>query len=76
MKRLHDGLLSKHGSMLFNCLPKYIGSMSGCSVLSFKRELDNFLQTIPDEPIIPGYVGGNGTVYGSNSLIDILSMTI
>ena len=75
LKKLHDGLLSKHGSLLFNCLPKNIRNMSGCSVISFKRELDNYLQTILDEPLIPGYGGGNRTLYGSNSLIDILSVT-
>ena len=75
LKKLHDGLLSKHGSLLFNCLPKNIRNMSGCSVVSFKRELDNYLQTIPDEPLIPGYGRGNRTLYGSNSLIDILSVT-
>ena len=72
VRKLHDGLLSQHGTKLFNCLPKHLRNISGCSVNSFKNELDKFLQSVPDEPIIPGYTGGNGSMYGSNSLVDIL----
>ena len=69
---LYDSSLTVHGSKLFNCLPKYLRNISGCSINSFKHKLDNFLKDIPDQPVIPGYVGGNGALYGSNSLIDIL----
>ena len=70
VSKLHDGLLSQHGPKLLNCIPKYLRNISGCSVDSFKNKLDKFLQGVPDEPTIPGYTGGNGSLYGSNSLID------
>lgn len=28
---------------------------TGCSVTNFKRELDNFLKEVPDNPPVPGY---------------------
>ena len=42
------------GPRLFNVLPKHLRDMSGCSTERFKGELD--LETIPDEPLIPGTV--------------------
>ena len=72
IQNLHDDSLVAHGSKLFNCLPKYLRDISGCSLNSFKHKLDNFLKDVPDEPVIPGYVGGNQALYGSNSLLDIL----
>ena len=56
------------GPRLFNVLPKHLRDMSGCSTERFKGELDRYLETIPDEPLIPGL-----TQYrrcDSNSVID------
>ena len=56
------------GPRLFNVLPKDLRDMSGCSTERFKGELDYYLETIPDEPLIPGL-----TQYrrcDSNSVID------
>lgn len=56
------------GPRLFNCLPPTIRNISDCSVECFKRELDKFLMSIPDEPPVRGY-----TQYRrceTNSLID------
>ena len=53
---------------IFNSLPKDLGNFKGGTVEEFKLRLDKYLQTIPDEPLIPGY-----TVYrtiDTNSLID------
>ena len=36
---------------LFNCLPRNLRNISSCSVLTFKRRLDAFLKTIPDDPL-------------------------
>ena len=69
---IYDSSMAVHGSKLYNCLPKYIRNLSGCSINSFKHELDKLLKHVPDQPVIPGYVGGNQALYGSNSLIDIL----
>ena len=42
------------GPPLFNCLPQSLRNISNCSVQSFKFHLDNYLQTIPDLPVVPG----------------------
>ena len=72
LQSIHEGSFVVHGSKLFNCLPKAIRNMSGCSINIFKNKLDSFLQEVPDEPVLPGYTGGNQSLYGSNSLLHIL----
>ena len=42
-------------SQLFNCLPVGIRNITGKSVNYFKRYLDNYLKSIPDQPSIPCY---------------------
>ena len=59
------------GPRLFNCLPKQIRNTTNVTVDKFKSQLDKFLATIPDEPLIPGY-----TQYRkipTNSLLDWVS---
>ena len=56
------------GPRLFNHLPSSIRDMSGCSVDTFKRALDKYLDTIPDEPRVPKLV--KFCSKGSNSLIE------
>ena len=56
IKTIRHGSFSIHAPQLFNSLPKDIRNISGCSVDVFKRELDKYLQRIPDEPLIKGYV--------------------
>ena len=36
------------------------------------KELDNFLNTVPDQPVVPGLVPGSRDLWGnpSNSIID------
>ena len=58
-----------NGAQLFNVLPKPLRDMSGVSLDSFKRALDQFLNTVPDEPQIPGYTAYRRA--DSNSIIDI-----
>ena len=55
------------GPRLFNILPAKIRNISGCSVDSFKHNLDKYLQTVPDEPQIKGYTATRRAE--SNSLI-------
>ncbi len=43
--------------------------MSGQSIDVFKRNLDNFLRLVPDEPLVPGYTAMRKT--DSNSLLDL-----
>ena len=45
-----------HGGKLFNSLPKYLRNMAGKNLDDFKEKLDNYLQSIPDEPKVDGYI--------------------
>ena len=47
--------LPVHGQQLFNCLPKELRNLTNCEVDAFKGELDRYLCTVPDEPLIRGY---------------------
>ena len=62
-----------HSAKLFNCLPKEIRDLTNCSKDVFKKHLDNYLRTVPDEPQISGY-----TLFkraDSNSLIDMSNLS-
>ena len=56
------------GPRLFNCLPKILRSLTKCDTPTFKRELDKFLATVPDQPLIPGLTKYRKVE--SNSLVD------
>ena len=47
--------LGYRGPLLFNTLPADIRNITNVPVDTFKKELDKFLSTVPDEPQIPGY---------------------
>ena len=57
IQTLRENSLSIKGSKLFNCLPKEIRNTTYCPVDTFKRRLDNYLTTIPDQPAVPQYLG-------------------
>ena len=40
---------------LINCLPMHIRSISSCSVLRFKTQLDILLESVEDLPCLPGF---------------------
>ena len=54
----------------FNFLPPDIRSMTGCSIDMFKKSVDDFLASVPDQPT----VSGPTRAAASNSLIDQLAM--
>ena len=59
----HLGTLVYHsfrfrGIRLFNAMPKHISNISGCSVSSFKYQLDKLLNTIPDITCVANYDNG------------------
>ena len=56
------------GPRLFNCLPKHIRDLRNMTVEKFKLQLDKFLSTLPDEPLIPGYTQYRRV--NSNSILD------
>ena len=53
--KISEASLAFNGAKLFNVLPKPLHDMSGVKLETFKRALDCFLKSIPDEPHIPGY---------------------
>ena len=55
IQTLREGSLSVNGSKLFNILPPSIRNLRNVGVQTFKKKLDEFLATIPDEPQSPGY---------------------
>ena len=54
VRRAREASLGVKGCKLFNILPDSVRNMRGTSLDSFKRELDKFLSSIPDQPTIPG----------------------
>ena len=67
IKTIKDNFFSVRGPRLFNSLPADIRNITSCSVESFKRHLDKYLQTLPDQPTVPGYYVRSAP---SNSIID------
>ena len=62
-----------HGAKLFNAIPKSIRNLRKISIEDFKFKLDKFLEGIPDEPKLPGYVPRSCnqiSAVPSNSIID------
>jgi len=69
IQKLVYASLPYHGQQLFNSLPAPLRNLTGCTVELFKRRLDRYLQTIPDEAQIPGYTAQRRA--DSNSLLDM-----
>ena len=69
-KNIWKDCLSEAGPRLFNILPKQIRNMTNCSKNSFKRRLDQFLQNIPHEPLLPAYLPFRRA--DSNSLVEMV----
>ncbi len=68
IQNIRRASLGVKGPRLFNCLPIHLRNLTEVSTASFKAALDKYLQSIPDEPLIPGY-----TMYRSvdtNSILD------
>ena len=56
VQNLREKSFQVHGAKLFNILPKKIRNSKSNDVEEFKTLLDNFLQSIPDEPKVGEYV--------------------
>ena len=63
-----------HGSKLFNCLPQGLRNMTGVNIDAFKGALDKFLQSVPDEPQIPGYTAMRRAP--SNSILEMKTFCV
>ena len=73
VRSLREGSLSVHGARLFNCLPRQLRDMTDVELPEFKKKLDEFLATIPDEPQSPGYTDIRRAA--SNSLLDMVQIS-
>ena len=62
--------LGYRGPCLFNTVPAHIRNLTNVPVDKFKKELDKFLSTVPDEPQIPGYTPYRRA--DTNSIIDMV----
>ena len=69
IQALKHATLPVRGQQLVNTLPRDIRNMTGCKVDTFKRRLDNYLSTIPDEPQVLGYTAQRRA--DSNSVLDM-----
>ena len=70
LQRLRETSFCVKGPKLFNSLPSHLRNMTGVSHLQFKNELDKFLGTIADEPLVSGYTARRRT--DSNSLLHMI----
>ena len=72
IRNARDASLGVKGAKIFNLLPITLRNMNdpNLKVEDFKRELDNFLSMIPDEPTIPNRT----RAADSNSLLHQIPM--
>ena len=70
VKTLQHHSISRKGARLFNHLPKHLRNTTNVKLEVFKRELDKFLSTLPDQPGISGYTTSRPA--SSNSITDQL----
>ena len=71
VRNAREASLSVHGARLFNLLPRYIRDIDTGTPDQFKRDLDLWLETVPDQPTIQGRQRAAKT----NSLIDQVAVT-
>ena len=74
IKSQREQTLQVHGCKLFNKMPAEIRNVKKCSVEDFKFKLDNFLATIPDQPVVNHMVPATSnpiTLHPSNSILDL-----
>ena len=70
LKTLEAESFINFGPKLFNCLRRHVRDIAKCNTDAFKRQLDNFLKELPDEPSVPHSPQTRSAV--SNSIIDQL----
>ena len=70
IQTLRENSLHVKGPKLFNAMPGTIRNLTDCSIDTFKRHLDKFLSTIPDQPRLSGYT--NLCVTDNNSVLNML----
>ena len=68
---LREGSLCVDSARLFNILPQDIRNLTNVELPKFKEKLDQFLSSIPDEPLCPGYTASRRAE--SNSLLNMVT---
>ena len=66
VRNARQASLGVKGCRLFNLLPRSLRDMKGATQDTYKKELDSYLSTIPDQPTL----AGTQRAAESNSLID------
>ena len=66
VRNAREASLQVRGAKLFNCIPRELRDTFSGSTEQFKAKLDAWLETIPDQPTIPGRQRAAVT----NSLLD------
>jgi hypothetical protein len=56
IKSLRKNTLQVNGARIFNSLPKSLRNLSRIPLEDFKMQLEKYLETLPDVPILPGYI--------------------
>ena len=74
IQALKHATLPVRGQLLFNTLLRDTRNMTGCKVDMFKRRLDNYLSTIPDETQVLGYTAQRRADLNSFWTLESLSM--
>ena len=69
VQKQRNASLSVRGPRLFNSMPAIIRNIINCSTDTYKRSLDKYLATVPDEPQIPRYTAYRRAE--TNSLLDM-----
>ena len=73
VKTLREQSFQVHGCKLFNKLPAKIRNIKKGTICDFKDELDIFLSTIPDQPVVGNLIpttSNSVTLNPSNSILD------
>ena len=65
VQRAVEASLAVKGAKLFNMMPANVRNIDSTKINVFKRALDNFLVTIPDEPTVED----QGRAAQTNSLL-------
>ena len=72
IKTIREGSFKVHGARLFNSLPKKVRNLTKVSSEEFKISLDQYLQSLPDEPKLPGYTPSACNQFNANPSNSIL----
>ena len=72
LSKIREASLPINGGRLFNELPKDIRNLTNVSLETFKRAVDQFLKTVPDEPQLVGYTAQRRA--SSNSLLEMVNV--